>query len=141
MALQPITLHLSDQTYQRIRQRAQATKRSVEDELRVVVEEALSPDAYAGIPGDIAEEMRQLAFLDDEHLWRAAKRIVPLKKSERMQELAWKSEQEELTLLEQQEIEQLLYHANRVMLIRAEAAVLLKNRGFNISELLQPQSE
>jgi len=141
MALQPVTLHLSERIFQRVRQRAQATKRSVEDELRVVVEEALSPDEYAGIPGDIADEMRQLAFLDNDHLWRVARSVVPSEKSERMQELTWKSEQEGVTELEQEEIEQLLHLADRIMLIRAEAAVLLKKRGFNISKLRQSQLE
>lgn len=135
MALQPITLHLSNRTYQQIQQRAQATKRTVEDELRVVVEDALSPDEYAGIPENIAEEMRQLAFLDNEQLWRAARVTVPSDKSERMQELAWKLDREGVTDSERQEIEHLRFLANRVMLIRAEAAVLLKKRGLDVSEL------
>ncbi len=89
-------------------------------------------------PLQIAEQVRQLTFLDEHHLWQAAKRVVPREKSERMQELIFKQQAEGLTELEQQETKQLVMYANLVMLIRAEAAVLLQERGLDISGLRQP---
>jgi len=42
-----------------------------------------------------------------------------------------------LTATEQQEVQQLQQYAQQLMLIRAEAAVLLQQRGFDISTLRQ----
>ncbi|MCA9930674.1 MAG: hypothetical protein KC419_19450 [Anaerolineales bacterium] len=48
-----------------------------------------------------------------------------------------KQEAEGLTSSEQQEVVLLRQFANRTMLLRAEAAVLLKSRGLDISSLRQ----
>jgi hypothetical protein len=55
-----------------------------------------------------------------------------------MQELTWKQQQEGLTETEQQEAKQLQRLGHRVMLLRAEAAALLQERGFDISSLRLP---
>lgn len=109
---------------------------AVEDELTAVVETAFSlGEEWVGVPPDLAEEAAQLALLDDEHVWRVAGMTVPEEKSERMQALTWKQQSEGLTEAEQQEAKQLRRLAHRVMLLRAEAAVLLQERGFDISPL------
>jgi hypothetical protein len=51
--------------------------------------------------------------------------------------LTWKQQSEGLTEAEQQEAQQLQRLAHRVILLRAEAAVLLKERGCDISSLRQ----
>lgn len=136
MSLQTVTVSLSKRVYQKVRQLAQDKNRSVEDELAAVVENALNEDSmWAGVPSDISDEVEQLQFLDDEHLWRAAQLSVAEDKSERMQFLSQKQEAEGLTTKEQEEIKHLQYLAHRVILIRAEASVLLQDRGYNISKL------
>lgn len=138
MVTHSVTVNLPDRIYERVQQQAQNKNRSVEDELTAVVETAVSlGEEWAGIPPDLAEEAAQLALLDDEHLWRVARLTVPAEKSERMQALTWKQQSEGLTEAEQQEAQQLQRLAHRVMLLRAEAAVLLKERGFDISSLRQ----
>jgi plasmid stability protein len=138
MVTHSVTVNLPDRIYERVQQQAQNKNRSVEDELTAVVETAVSlGEDWAGIPPDLAEEAAQLALLDDEHLWRVARLTVPAEKSERMQALTWKQQSEGLTEAEQQEAQQLQRLAHRVMLLRAEAAVLLKERGFDISSLRQ----
>lgn len=138
MVTHSITVTLPDRIYERVQQQAQNKNRSVEDELTAVVETAVSlGEEWAGIPPDLSEEAAQLALLDDEHLWRVARLTVPAEKSERMQALTWKQQSEGLTEAEQQEAQQLQRLAHRVMLLRAEAAVLLKERGFDISSLRQ----
>lgn len=138
MVTHSVTVNLPERIYERVQQQAQKKNRSVEDELTAVVETAISlGEEWAGIPPDLAEEAAQLALLDDEHLWRVARLTVPVEKSERMQALTWKQQSEGLTKAEQQEAQQLQRLAHRVMLLRAEAAVLLKERGFDISSLRQ----
>lgn len=135
MALQTVTVNLSKQVYQKVQQLARDKNRSVEDELAAVVETALEHNSWAGVPSDIVDEVEQLRFLDDQHLWRAAQLTVSDEKSERMQLLSQKQTVEGLTVAEKEEIEQLQLLAQRIMLVRAEAAVLLQDRGHNISQL------
>lgn len=135
MTFQSVTVNLSKRVYQKVQQLAQDKNRSVEDELATVVENALEDDGWVGIPTDVAEEVAQLRFLDDEHLWRAAQLTASDEKSERMQILSQKQKSEGLTPSEEEEIKQLQKLAQRIMLVRAEAAVLLQARGLNISQL------
>jgi len=139
MALQTITLQFPSLLYKQVNQRAAKKRRTACDEVIAVVENAFASEERAdddllGVPLQIAEQVRQLTFLDDHHLLQAAQRIVPREKSERMQELIFKQQAEGLIELEQQEAKQLVMYANLVMLIRAEAAVLLQERGLDISQ-------
>lgn len=138
MTIHTVTVNLPARIYERVQQQAQDKNRSVEDELTAVVETAVSlGEEWAGVPSDLAEEAAQLALLDDDHLSRVARLTVPVEKSERMQALTWKQQREGLTEAEQQEAKQLQRLAHRVMLLRAEAAVLLQERGVDISSLRQ----
>jgi len=140
VSLQTINLPLPSQVYKRAQQRAAKRQHSIEDELAEVVTQALAvDDEFVGLPLDLAEEVKQLAFLDEQHLWVVAKRAIAEKQSERMETLLHKLHREGLTQNEQQEIQQLQQLAHRVMLLRAEAAVLLKQRGHDIASLHQPQ--
>ena len=141
MAVQVMNIRLPDRLYKRVKQRADQTKRSVEDELVAVVEDALVDDDWSGIPQDIALELKQLKFLDDSYLWEVARQVVPSAKSARMQTLVLKQQNEGLTKHEEAEAKLLQHVAHRVMLLRAEAALLLKTRGHNISTLKMPLPE
>ena len=134
--LRPVTVQLPERLYEQLKRQAKKSNRPIEPELVAAVENNFTEvKDWIGIPADIAEEIKQLAFLDDEHLWQAAKITVPQEKSGRMQELALKRQTEGLTDTEQKEAEQLLHFANRVMMVRAEAAIMLKNRGMDITSL------
>jgi plasmid stability protein len=130
VSLQTINLPLPSLVYKRAQQRAAKRQHSIEDELAEVVTQALAvDDEFVGLPLDLAEEVKQLAFLDEQYLWVVAKRTITEKQSERMEALIHKLHREGLTQSEQQEIQQLQQLAHRVMLLRAEAAILLKQRG------------
>jgi hypothetical protein len=138
MTFQTVSVNLPEKLYRQVQQRAKGMNRSVADELVVVVEDALfGTEAWVGVPADIATEVAQLRYLDDEHLLRTAQQTVPVEKSERMQALSQKLKNEGLTAPEEEEIRQLQHYAQRVMLIRAEAAVLLQERGFDVAQLRQ----
>lgn len=138
MTLQTVTVRLPDVLYQQIEQRARRMRRSVEDELVAVVAAALP--TLDDLPADIADEMAQLAFLTDDELWQAARTTLTPPESERMQTLLLKRQREGLTEQEQQEAERLLRRYDRTMLVRAQAAVLLKERGYDVSNLHHPTS-
>ena len=128
MSLQTVTLHLPEKLYEQIRRSALSKNRSVEDELVGTVEAVWTDDDTAVLPDDLAEEITQLALLDDEHLWRAARMKVAPEKTERVQTLIAKQRAEGLIETEEEEVRQLQHFAHRVMLIRAEAAVQLKRK-------------
>lgn len=136
MITHAITVKLPDVLYERIVRRATGAKHSIEDELAAVVSEALS-DASTVLPATLAERLGQLQVLGDEDLWRAAELRVPTEKAERLEVLADKQEAEGLSRAERQELDRLVNMGHQVMLVRAEAAVLLKRRGYDISRLLQ----
>ncbi len=132
--MQSITVQLPDNLYQRMRQRARERNRSVEAEVAEVVERAFAADLSPAT----ADLLEQLPHLTDESLWQAARMRVPDEKAERMQELIWKEQAEGLVTAEEEEAAQLQQYARRTMLIRAEAAALLVERGHTIDGLLSP---
>jgi hypothetical protein len=130
MALQTVTIKLPKSLYLRVKQRAQKMRRSIEDELIAVVAAALP--TIDDLPADIADDMAQLAFLTDQELWQAARTTLNVSQSERMQALLLKRQQEGLNPQEEEEAKRLAHYYDRTMLIRAQAAVLLKERGHDI---------
>ncbi len=138
MALHTLTIRLPDPLYQQVEQRARQMQRSVEDELVAVV--AATLPTLADLPTDIASEIAQLEFLSDDELWQVARTTLSPDESERMQELTLKQQRDGLTPQEQQEAEALLHQYDRTMLVRAQAAALLKERGHDVSTLRTPVS-
>ena len=134
MNLQQVTITLPETIYERVKKRSQQTQRSVADELAAVVTASL-PDEES-LPPDIEQELSELDLFTTEELWRAARMTAPQDKTERMQLLVEKQQLEGLTDSEKQEAALLSHFFNRVMLIRAKAAVLLKERGHDVDRLL-----
>lgn len=139
--MQTLEVTLTNELYQQVKQRAGQANRTVEAEVVAVVEALLAgEDGQISLPLPLAEELAQLAFLDDTHLWQAARQVAAMEKNERMQQLVLKQQAEGLTAAEAAEAQQLQHYAHRLMMIRAEAAVLLQQRGFDITALRQSVS-
>ncbi len=134
MNLQRVTITLPEPIYQRVKRRSQQMQRSVADELAAVV--AASLPEQESLPADIEQELSELELFTDEELWRAARMTAPADKPERMQVLVEKQQWEGLTDSEKQEAALLSHFFNRVMLVRAKAAVLLQERGHDVGQLL-----
>ena len=134
MAVQNVTVRLPDKLYDQIKRRAQRKQRTVEEEVAAVMAEAMptQDDLPAGIDG----ELEQLAFLTDEELWRAAQSRLAASENQRMQALILKRQRDNLSQREQSEAERLVQRSNRIMLVRAQAAVLLRDRGYDVSVLI-----
>lgn len=136
MGHQQITIILPDSVYQQMEKRSQARRRSVAEEVVAVVTAAL-PEETSQLPADLAAELSDLEQLSDAELWRAAKMTAPVEKTDRMQLLVEKQQLEGLTAAEKEEAELLSQFFNRIMLVRAKAAVLLQARGHDISQLAE----
>jgi len=132
MNIQPVTLDLPATLYQRVQERAAKARHSVEDELIQVVATALP--AFDELPQETTEVLSQLRFLDDAELWQAARTRMSPEQAEQLEQFNLKQQREGLTPDEQQERDQLLRRYEQTMLVRAQAAVLLQERGHDVSD-------
>ena len=78
-----------------------------------------------------------MALLDDESLWRAAGNRLAADVVEHLEALHLKAQDEGLTDAEAQEAAALTRRYERGMLVRAEAAYLLKQRGHDVGGLIE----
>jgi hypothetical protein len=90
------------------------------------------------LPPDLERELALLSSLDDEALWLAARSRLSDDDAARSEILHWKRGREGLTEAEAEAVGDLARVYDRLMLVRAQAAVLLKQRGHDISSLLAP---
>lgn len=127
MALQTVTVRLPQLLYRQIEQRANQMHRSVEDELVEVVSATLP--TVDDLPGDLVGDLAQLSLLSDAELKQAARTTIPAGETDRMQTLLQKQQREGLTSQESEEANRLAQLYDRTILIRAQAAALLKKRG------------
>jgi plasmid stability protein len=127
-SLRTITVQLPGPVYKRVQQRAARAHRSVEAEI-VALASDLASDTSEELSPDFAEAVEGLAVLDDEALWRAARLRVPEEASARLEQLHWKRQSLELDAQESEELARLVHLTERTMLVRAQAARLLHQRG------------
>jgi hypothetical protein len=133
MAIQTLTVQLSDRLYTRLQHRARQANRTVEAEVVDLLSTAIPENET--IPDELSQEIAGLEHLDDETLWRAARGHLAAETARRMEKLHRKRQREGLTGAEARALSEFVRQYERAMLIRARAAVLLKRRGFDVSEL------
>lgn len=134
MENQTVTIVLPKPIYQQAVERAEHAHLSMEEELVTTVADAYSKDS---IPVDTRNALEQLDFLDDDELWRAAQLAVAPEIHAQMETLIEKRQLHGLTEEEKIVSEQLVQHADYVMLVRAKAAALLHRRGHDVTTLMQ----
>jgi hypothetical protein len=129
-----ITLHLPETLYKRCRQRVEWTRRSLETEMLDALaagapeEDELSPDILGAVEA--------LKHLGDDELWRLARQAMSREASEELEALHARQQDQGLDPTEDARRAKLIHEYERTMLIRAQAASLLKSRGHDISSLL-----
>lgn len=133
MSSQSITLDLPDPLYEQLKQRAGLAHRTVEAELLEVVS-TIVPIAEELTPA-IKDLLTQMQTLEDKALWQVAYRRLSTKANAQLQSLNYKRQREGLTEAEALKSNALLREYERIILLRAQAARLLKERGYDISEL------
>lgn len=135
MSAQAVTVSLPTPLYERLARRAQRARRTVEAELVDAV--ATLPDEPDELPADMVEAIAALHLLADEDLWRAAGQILAKEKADLIQKLHLKRQGEGLSASEIEALATLMKEYTRVMLVRSRAAALLKQRGHDVSRLLE----
>lgn len=127
-----ITLNLPDAIYEQIRQAAEKAHRSVGD----VLVEAVSAAApcMAASPENLRSALAQMAYLNDAALWQAARATMSAAQRDRLAALHDQKQRRKLSVAEEQEEKALLGLYRDTLLVRAQAAVLLKQRGYDVSD-------
>ena len=136
MANQSVTVDLPDDFYQRLKARAESAQHSIQDELLSLAEAALEDEP---IPLDIQEAVASLPVLDDTTLWHVAKTShLSQAESDEVEKMHFKRGRgERLTDAEKQRLATLLHQSEKMLLVRSHALGLLKQRGLDITPLLQ----
>jgi hypothetical protein len=134
MAIQTLTVQLPDRLYAQLRRRAQQANRTVEAELVDLVATAMPEQDE--LPDALSLELAGLEHLDDEALWEAARSRLAATMARRTEKRHHKRQREGLTETEARTLADLVRQYERAMLIRAQAAVLLKQRGHDVSKLV-----
>jgi hypothetical protein len=135
-----ITLTLPEDISARVRQIAETTSQPVE---QIVLDHLKSLSIQLPpLPPEDQAELDALRHLSDDALWTIAREQVLEEAQARAHTLMDKNSLGTITDAEAAELEKLVQRADRVMLRKAEAATILKKRGFAFSQKdFRPQDE
>jgi plasmid stability protein len=137
MNTQTITVDLPDGLYSQLKQRAERWNRSIEAEMVDVLSSAIPVED--SLPANLEEELSRLDETDDGTLRLAARGHLSFEVSRQLEDLHLKRQREGLSEIETEALARLFEEYERAMLIRAHAAALWKQRGYNPSELLHTE--
>jgi len=133
------SIELSPEIYKFLQQRATMLNASlasvVESAVRLQQRSIDTVRTDERLPAGLSDELDQLAFLTDAELWNAARTRLHEDEQTRMEFLLDRQQASGLSTAEAVEAEMLAEQYDRTMLVRAKAAVLLKERGHDISSL------
>ena len=132
MITELVTLHVPVTLYQRIQSAAQVVRRPLEAVLLDAVTMALP--LLEDLPPALAEDALDLTLLNDAALWRAARRTWTAHQQEQLDTLLYDKETGELDANGQQLLNQFLAEYEHLLIMRAQAALLLQQRGYAIAD-------
>lgn len=130
---QTVTLELPQTIYLPVKRMAEVTNRSLEDLLVCALKASLPP--LDGLPSELVEDLVGLESLDDESLRQVMVSKVSTAQQRELDRLLHKNQAGTLTEQERQKLDRLQREADRVMLRKARAAVLLRFRGHRLPTL------
>ena len=123
-----VTLKIPDEIYQRLELNAQATQRSIEDILTIVLKVG-SPPLWNDVPEEFQADLQSLDAMTDEALDQLASASNIDSALERYDDLLELNAAGILSVAERQELESLRKESESFMLRKAQAAVLIRWRG------------
>jgi len=126
-----ITLRLPEELYHRLAAAAAATRRSLEEILLHALRIG-SPPTWDDAPPEHQAELAAMDRLDDDALWKLARGRRSEAELARYDELLEESAAGALGTAERSELELHRREADRFMLVKAHAAVLLRWRGHDV---------
>jgi len=134
MTARSVTLDLPGPLYTRLKRRAEESQRTVEAEILDMV--AAAVPLGDDLPADLEAAVAPLSSLTDDALWALARSHLSLADARDLASLNAKQQRDGLTAPEAEMLAALVRCYERAMLVRARAAALLKQRGRDISSLL-----
>lgn len=135
MTMQTLTLQVPEVLFSRLKQRAEQANRTVEAETLDLL--ATAVPVVEELPADLEQALSSLEALDEEALWRAAQSGLATEAAAELEALHLERQREGLTAAEAQRLADLVRQYERSMLVRAQAAALLRQRGHDVSNLIQ----
>jgi hypothetical protein len=131
MTVKSVTLDLPEALYLRLQQAATGMHQSL-DEVLIRAVQVGSPPSWDGAPAAFQGDLAALDRLDDQSLWRIARRTQLEQDWSRYEELLDRNANDTITALERIELMQSRTEADRFMLRKAHAAALLRWRGHTV---------
>ena len=132
MKQQSVLLQLPQELYERVRELAQGSHQPIEQILL---------DSLSLVFGDLPPESElnpdTLQSLSDEQLWALVYRPLAWPQDARLRELTALSKLHPLSENEQAEMEALVGQVDRYVLLRSQALLLLKQRGYDVEMRLK----
>jgi hypothetical protein len=124
-----VTLKIPDEIYQRLELNAQATQCSIEDILALVLKVG-SPPRWDDVPEEFQSDLRSLDAMTDEALHQLVSASKVESELDRYDDLLELNATKSLSVSEQQELASLRKESERFTLCKAQAAVLIRWRGY-----------
>ena len=128
----PVTFELPASVYEHIKRAAERAHRPL-DQLLVEAVTVVAP-VIGTAPRTLQSALGQLAYLNDAALWQVARSSMPVDQRERLQDLHDQQRRRPPSDAERAEEEALLQLYRETILVRAQAAILLKQRGYEIAD-------
>ena len=132
MTNQSITLNLPEHVYAQVQQTAEAFQQPIEALIIDAVEKSLP--RLDDLPPELVDDIAALPLLNDAALWAKARETLSKAEQARLSDLLYQNSEGLITADERRELDKLVEATQRIMLIRAEVAVLLKQRGYDVSD-------
>ncbi|MBH8564681.1 hypothetical protein I8748_21260 [Nostoc sp. CENA67] len=131
MSAEIVTLQIPEILYQRLVNTAHATQRPLEEVILHALQVG-SPPAWDDVPEEFQADLASLDKLNDNTLWQIVHSRKTAADMERYNILLESNSRGTLTQAERSELMTLRYEADLFMLRKAQAAVLLRWRGYNV---------
>ncbi len=127
-----ITVSLPDDLSAKVHAIAKNNNQSVEEVMVNYVRSFAEP--LPNLAPDVQAELDALQYLSDDILWTIAQKQMSSKAQSHARDLMTKNNHEPLTQTEQSELDQLVEQADHLMLLKAEAANILRQRGHTFTQ-------
>jgi len=131
MPVETVTLQIPEIIYQRLVNTARATQRPLEEVMLHALQIG-SPPEWDNVPPEFQPDLAALDKLDDNTLWQIARSHKTAAEMERYNTLLEGNSSQTLTEAERLELMALRQETDCFMLLKAQAAVLLRWRGHRV---------
>jgi hypothetical protein len=127
-----ITFELPPAVFEQLRSTAHRQNRPVADVVKDIVLREIP--VLPALPADVETELASFAQLSDDVLWIIARSTLTTQQQRKLANLNDKAQRRPLTQAEQGQQQQLIDAYDRTLVRRAEAALLLSQRGYDLSD-------